>query len=136
MKCRNTSIESIMKCLIVEDSIIVRRIVGSVLRKLGATHILEAGDGKTAWNYLEQESVDLVITDWNMPEMNGLDLVRTIRKHKQTAHIPVIMITIRDRQDDVLKAYEYQVNSYIVKPFTLKSLREKIEQVIKATGEK
>ncbi|NOX38402.1 MAG: response regulator [Calditrichaeota bacterium] len=125
-----------MKCLIVEDSIIVRRILGSVLKKLGVTHILEAGDGKTAWHYLEREPVDLVITDWNMPEMDGLELVQAIRKHERTSHIPVIMITIRDRQDDVMKAYEYQVNSYIVKPFSLKSLKEKIEQVIKATGEK
>ena len=122
-----------MRCLIVEDSVIVRRILGNVLKTLGATHILEAPDGQTAWQFLEKEPVDLIITDWNMPEMNGLELIRTIRSHEHTSHIPVIMVTVRDKQDDVRKAYQHQVSGYIVKPFTLQAIKEKIEQVIHST---
>lgn len=123
-----------MRFLIVDDSLTMRRIVINALKAIGYENVIEASDGKDATEKLTSVGADFVITDWNMPEMSGLELTRWIRANEQFQHLPVLMITTRGNKEDVLEALQARVNSYIVKPFTPQSLKEKIEQVMKATS--
>ncbi|CAM3321875.1 chemotaxis response regulator CheY [Rhodothermus bifroesti] len=120
-----------MKFLVVDDSPTMRRIVCNALREIGYTDVIEAGDGVDALEKLEQETVDFVITDWNMPNMNGLELTRTIRNHSRLSNLPILMVTTRGMKEDVLAAMQARVNNYIVKPFTPEVLREKINLILK-----
>ncbi len=118
-----------MKCLVVDDSATMRRIVSNALKSIGHTDLLEAGDGTEALEHADG-SVDLVITDWNMPNMGGLELVQELRKRSETAETPILMVTTRSVKEDILQAAQAGVNSYIVKPFTPQTLKEKIDEVI------
>lgn len=120
-----------MKFLIVDDSVTMRRIVVNTLKSIGYDQTVEAGDGKDALAKLLSEGADFVITDWNMPEMNGLELVKTIRGNPQFENLPVLMVTTRGNKDDVIDAMKARVNNYVVKPFTPQGLKEKIDQVLK-----
>ncbi len=120
-----------MKFLVVDDSPTMRRIVCNALREIGYTDVIEAGDGVDALEKLEQETVDFVITDWNMPNMNGLELTRTIRNHSRLSNLPILMVTTRGMKEDVIAAMQARVNNYIVKPFTPEVLREKINLILK-----
>ncbi len=122
-----------MRFLVVDDSPTMRRIVCNALREIGYEDIEEAEDGEDAIETLEASSPDFVITDWNMPNMNGLDLTKSIRNHAQHAHLPILMITTRGMKEDVVTAMQAKVNNYIVKPFTPDVLREKIDLVMKTT---
>jgi two-component system chemotaxis response regulator CheY len=122
------------KFLVVDDSLTMRRIVVNALKSLGYESVIEAADGKEAVGKLASEGADFVITDWNMPEMNGLDLVRWIRGNDQFTNLPVLMITTRGNKDDVIEAMKARVNNYIVKPFTPAGLKEKIEAIRKSVG--
>ncbi len=124
------------KFLVVDDSLTMRRIVVNAPKTLGYEQVVEAQDGKDAVAKLMTESPTFVITDWNMPEMNGLDLTKWIRANGQFESIPILMITTRGNKDDVIEAMTARVNNYIVKPFTPQGLKEKIDQILKTTEAK
>lgn len=122
-----------MKCLIVDDSATMRRILVNAMKSIGFNNIVEAGDGKEALERLDAE-IGLVITDWNMPVMGGLELVRALRAREDTAKMPVLMVTTRSGKEDILEAVTAGVNSYILKPFTPPVLKEKIDQLLATTA--
>jgi len=109
----------------------MRRIVCNALNAIGYSELLEAADGCEALLKLSVVPIDFVITDWIMPNMNGLTLTKTIRNHPDFRDLPVLMITTRGMQEDVISALYARVNSYIVKPFSPGTLREKIDLVLK-----
>jgi two-component system chemotaxis response regulator CheY len=118
-----------MKCLIVDDSATMRRILVNALKGIGYADVVEAGDGQEALSKLTPD-VALVITDWNMPVMGGLDFVKALRASPETSQIPILMVTTRSAKEDILQAVEAGVSSYILKPFTPPVLKEKIDQVL------
>lgn len=125
-----------MKCLVVDDSAITRRILVNSLRAIGFTQIVEANDGKHALDLFTPD-VDIVLTDWNMPGMAGVELIRSLRANPELNNIPMLIITSRTGRDDVVEAANAGVNGYVIKPFTPDVLRTKIEEVlarVKATG--
>ncbi len=122
-----------MKFLVVDDSATMRRIVINSLQRIGFTDTLEAADGKEALERFDP-SVQFVITDWNMPNLSGLDLSRALRSRPDGAGVPILMVTTRSVREDILAAVEAGVNNYIVKPFTPQVLKEKIETVLSTVG--
>ena len=122
--------DSQMKVLAVDDFPTMRRIVKTLLRQLGYTNISEAEDGQAALAKLQQERFDLVLLDWNMPRMTGLELLKAIRSDDSLRDIPVVMITAEGRKEDVLEAVKAGVNNFIVKPFTAETLEEKLKKVL------
>jgi two-component system chemotaxis response regulator CheY len=123
-----------IKFLVVDDSLTMRRIVVNALKAIGYESCIEAADGKEAFSKLQSEGADFVISDWNMPEMNGLELVKSIRSSSAFSDTPVLMVTTRGNKDDVIEAMQARVNNYIVKPFTPQALKEKLDQVLKSTS--
>lgn len=120
-----------MRLLVVDDSSTMRRIIKNTLERLGHTDVVEAEHGVEAWEKLSvDESIKVVITDWNMPEMNGLDLVKKIRAEKKYEDMPIIMVTTEGGKAEVITALKAGVNNYIVKPFTPQILKEKLEDVL------
>jgi two-component system chemotaxis response regulator CheY len=117
-----------MKVMLVDDSRTIRNIQKNVLAQLGHSETMEAGDGVEALNLLKQETPDLVLIDWNMPNMDGITLVRKIRETNKT--LPLIMCTTEAQKDRVIEAIKAGVNNYVVKPFNVESLAEKIEQTM------
>ena len=122
-----------MKCLVVDDSSTMRRIVVNALKTIGYVDVVEAGDGHEALAKCDA-TIEMVITDWNMPNMGGLDLVKNLRGSPQTAKLPILMVTTRSVKEDILQAVEAGVNSYILKPFTPQVLKEKLDQITSATS--
>nr|WP_211436576.1 MULTISPECIES: chemotaxis response regulator CheY [unclassified Campylobacter] len=121
----------IVKILVVDDSSTMRRIIKNTLQRLGHQDILEAENGLEAWQLLTQNSdIDILITDWNMPEMNGLELVKKVRAEQKYVDMPIIMVTTEGGKAEVITALKAGVNNYIVKPFTPQVLKEKLEDVI------
>jgi len=118
-----------MTILVVDDFATMRRIITNVLKQLGYEKILEAEDGTAALQVLETEKVDFVITDWNMPQMSGLDLLKAIRASEDKKDIPVLMVTAERMQENIMKAAQAGVNNYIVKPFDAKTLGDKINKI-------
>lgn len=124
-----------LKFLIVDDSQTMRRIVVNLLKNLGYEDFVEASDGKDALVKLAaDDSLNFVITDWNMPVLSGLELVKAIRSDEKMGNIPVLMVTTRGVKDDIIQALKAKVNNYVVKPFTPAILREKIDQILESTG--
>ncbi len=120
-----------MKILVVDDSSTMRRIIKNTLIKIGHTDILEAEDGAKAWKIMQEtEGIDILITDWNMPEMNGLELVKHVRAESKYEDMPIIMVTTEGGKTEVITALKAGVNNYIVKPFTPAVLQEKLEAVL------
>lgn len=119
-----------MRFLVVDDSATMRRIVVNSLQRVGFTDVIEAGDGAEALEKID--SIDFIITDWNMPKLSGAELTRAIRAREDTKGLPVLMVTARSVRDDILSAMEAGVDSYVVKPFTPQVLREKIDAVLAA----
>lgn len=119
-----------MKILAVDDSPTMRRIIINTLKRAGYEDIVEAEDGKDALVKLGENKIDFVITDWNMPEMDGLTLVSHMRQSDDYKSMPVLMVTTRSVKDDIVEALKAGVNNYIVKPFTPETLKEKIDQVL------
>ncbi len=122
-----------MKILIVDDSSTMRRIIGNVVMQLGIDKedFDEAEDGVKAWNKLATKQYDVILTDWNMPNMNGLDLVKKVRKEGNHQSTPIIMITTEGGKGEVITALKAGVNNYIVKPFNAEILKEKLDGVFK-----
>lgn len=123
-----------LKILAVDDSPTMRRIIVNTLKRAGFNDISEATDGKDALAKMKVDNYGLVITDWNMPEMDGLTLVTQIRSTAELHDMPVLMVTTRSVKDDIIEAMKAGVNNYIVKPFTPETLGEKIQQVLKSAG--
>ena len=123
--------EKNMKILIVDDFSTMRRIIKNLLRDLGFNNTEEADDGKTALPMLKSGSFDFLVTDWNMPGMQGIDLLKAIRADEQLAKLPVLMVTAEQKRDQIVAAAEAGVNGYIVKPFDAKTLNAKIQEVMK-----
>ena len=118
-----------MNVLVVDDFATMRRIITNVLKQLGYENIFEAEDGTKALQVLETEKIDFVITDWNMPQMSGLDLLKAIRASEDKKKIPVLMVTAEAMQENIIKAAQAGVNNYIIKPFDAKTLAEKIQKI-------
>jgi two-component system chemotaxis response regulator CheY len=118
-----------IKILVVDDFSTMRRIIKNLLRDLGFTNVDEADDGKTALPILKQGYVDFLITDWNMPEMTGIDLLKAVRADASLAHIPVLMVTAEAKREQIIAAAQAGVNGYVVKPFTAAVLKEKIDKI-------
>ncbi len=119
-----------VKVLVVDDFATMRRIVKNILTQLGYKDIIEADDGTTAQEILKQEKIDLIISDWNMPKMTGLELLKFVRATPALADIPFIMVTAEAQQDNIILAVKAKVSQYIVKPFTADTLGEKIDKVM------
>ena len=119
-----------MRFLVVDDSSTMRRIIINTLNKLGYEDIVEAGNGKEGMDKLSAGKVDVILTDWNMPEMSGIDFIRNVRGAAATKDVPVLMVTTNAAKDDIVEALKVGVNSYVVKPFTPETMKEKIEAVL------
>lgn len=122
-----------MKILIVDDSSTMRRIIGNVVMQLGFAkdNFDEAEDGVKAWKLLSESHYDVILTDWNMPNMNGLELVKKVRSEGTHQKTPIIMITTEGGKSEVITALKAGVNNYIVKPFNAEVLKEKLDGVLK-----
>jgi len=118
-----------MKILIVDDFSTMRRIIKNILRDLGFNNTHEADDGNTALPMLKSGGFDFLITDWNMPGMQGIDLLRAVRSDPNLSSLPVLLVTAEARRDQIVLAAEAGVNGYIVKPFTAQTLKEKIDKI-------
>ena len=118
-----------MKVLVVDDFSTMRRIVKNLLRDLGFTNIQEADDGSTALPMLQGGDFDFVVTDWNMPGMQGIDLLKAIRADVNLSHIPVLLITAEAKKEQIVMAAQAGVNGYIVKPFTAATLKTKLDKI-------
>ncbi len=121
---------SSLRVLIVDDQQSVRGICRYTLNQIGFSDIAEAASGREALRWLEQKMVDLIISDWNMPEIDGITLLKVIRHHPRTARLPFIMATSRSDRDQVREAISCGVNNYIVKPYDAATMRAKIEAVV------
>lgn len=118
-----------MKILIVDDFSTMRRIIKNLLRDLGFNNTHEADDGTTALPMLKSGGFDFLITDWNMPGMQGIDLLRAVRDDPNMSTLPVLLVTAESKKDQIVMAAEAGVNGYIVKPFTAATLEEKIKKI-------
>ncbi|MDH5632771.1 MAG: chemotaxis response regulator CheY [Gammaproteobacteria bacterium] len=118
-----------MKILIVDDFSTMRRIVRNLLNELGFQNIEEADDGATALPKLRNGNFDFLVTDWNMPQMQGIDLLQEVRADAKLANLPVMMVTAEAKKEQIVRAAQAGVNGYIVKPFTAETLREKITKI-------
>jgi two-component system chemotaxis response regulator CheY len=120
-----------MKILVVDDFSTMRRIVRNLLTELGFTsaNITEADDGNSALAVLRAQPIDFVVTDWNMPGMTGIDLLRSIRADDALKSLPVLMVTAENSREQIIAAAQAGVNGYIVKPFTAVTLKEKIDRI-------
>lgn len=118
-----------MKILIVDDFSTMRRIIKNLLRDLGFNNTHEADDGNTAWPLLKSGNFDFLVTDWNMPGMQGIDLLRAVRADPGLCSLPVLLVTAEARRDQIVLAAEAGVNGYIVKPFTAQTLKEKLDKI-------
>lgn len=118
-----------MKILVVDDFSTMRRIVKNLLSDLGFKNIDEADDGNTALPKLKSGNFDFLVTDWNMPGMTGIDLLKAVRADPQLASIPVLMVTAESKREQIIEAAQAGVNGYVVKPFTAGTLEEKINKI-------
>jgi two-component system chemotaxis response regulator CheY len=118
-----------MKILVVDDFSTMRRIIKNLLRDLGFTNTDEADDGNTALPMLQTGKYDFLVTDWNMPGMTGIDLLRNVRADENLKTLPVLMVTAEAKRDQIVAAAQAGVNGYVVKPFTAAVLKEKIDKI-------
>lgn len=123
-----------MKILVVDDFSTMRRIVKNLLKELGFTNIEEADDGATALPMLKQGNFDFLVTDWNMPGMTGIDLLKAVRADPALAHLPVLMVTAEAKREQIIMAAQAGVNGYVVKPFNGPTLKEKIDKIFERTN--
>jgi len=118
-----------MKILVVDDFSTMRRIVKNLLRDLGFTNTFEADDGNTALPMLQTGNFDFLVTDWNMPGMTGIDLLKAVRADPKLVNLPVLMVTAEAKREQIILAAQTGVNGYVIKPFTAGTLKEKIEKI-------
>lgn len=118
-----------MSILVVDDMATMRRIIKNLLRDLGFTNTQEADDGLTALPLLQSGNFDFLVTDWNMPGMQGIDLLKAVRSDDKLKELPVLMVTAESKRDQIVEAAQAGVNGYVVKPFTAGTLEEKINKI-------
>jgi two-component system chemotaxis response regulator CheY len=123
-----------MKILVVDDFSTMRRIIKNLLKDLGFTNIQEADDGSTALPMLQRGDFDFVVTDWNMPGMQGIDLLRAIRADEKLKNTPVLMVTAEAKKEQIIAAAQAGVNGYVIKPFTAATLKEKLTKIFERLG--
>jgi two-component system chemotaxis response regulator CheY len=121
-----------MRVLAVDDSATMRRIIKNQLKQSGVDEVDEAANGREALNFLGRVQYDLLITDWNMPEMSGLDLVLEVRRTEPFKKLPILMITTVSAKEDIVNALKAGVNNYVVKPFDAATLQAKVTQLVSA----
>ena len=118
-----------MKFLVVDDFSTMRRIVRNLLKDLGFANVQEAEDGIDALNRLREEDFDFVVSDWNMPNMTGIELLRTIRSDAKLKHLPVLIVTAEAKRENIIEAAQAGASGYIIKPFTAATLDEKLNKI-------
>ena len=123
------ALDTSIKVLVVDDFATMRRIVKGVLKQLGFKDVIEADDGTTALDELKKENIGLIVSDWNMPKMTGLELLKKVRQDDELKSIPFIMVTAEGQKENIIEAVKAGVSNYIVKPFTPETLSEKLEKV-------
>jgi two-component system chemotaxis response regulator CheY len=123
-----------IKFLVVDDFSTMRRIVRNLLKELGFTNVDEAEDGAVAWQKIQGTNFDFIITDWNMPNMDGLTLLQTIRGDANYKTLPVLMITAEAKKENIIAAAQAGASGYIVKPFTAATLNEKLQKIFEKLG--
>ena len=128
------AIDKNMKILIVDYFSTMRRIIKNLLRDLGFTNTQEADDGQTALPMLQSGSFDFLVTDWNMPGMQGIDLLKAVRADENLKNLPVLLVTAEAKREQIVEAAQCGVNGYIVKPFTAQTLEEKINKIFERIG--
>jgi two-component system chemotaxis response regulator CheY len=120
-----------IKVLIVDDFATMRRILKNILKQLGFKNLVEADDGTSAWDVLENQSIDLIISDWNMPKMTGLELLKKVRADSRYAGKPFLMVTAEAQKQNVIEAVQAGVSNYVVKPFTAEAISDKLEKILR-----
>lgn len=118
-----------MRVLVVDDFSTMRRIVKNILRQLGFTNIVEADDGTTAWEVLNKDRIEFIISDWNMPQMTGIELLRKVRSSEEFGDLPFLMVTAEAQQENIIEAVQAKVSNYVVKPFTAEIMKQKIDKI-------
>jgi two-component system chemotaxis response regulator CheY len=130
LKAVKSQEDRIMKILVVDDSLTMRKIIVNSLSRLGFKEVVEAENGRKAFESLSNGGADLILTDWNMPEVSGLELVQMVRGNDALKKTPILMITTNSAKEEVVEALKAGVNNYLVKPFTPEALKEKILGVV------
>lgn len=118
-----------MRVLVVDDFSTMRRIIKNILRQLGFDNVIEADDGTTAWEVINNEKIDFIVSDWNMPQMTGIELLRKVRSSEEYGALPFLMVTAEAQQENIIEAVQAKVSNYIVKPFTAETLKQKIDKI-------
>lgn len=126
--------EKNVKILVVDDFATMRKVLRNLLKQAGYENIVEAEDGVTALRVLKSQKIDFIISDWNMPNMSGLELLKAVRADNDIAKMPFLMVTAEALQDNVIAAVKAGVSNYIVKPFTAERLNEKIAKIMEKMG--
>jgi len=125
-----------MKILVVDDFSTMRRIVKNLLKELGFTHFDEADDGATAWPMAQTGKYDFIVSDWNMPQMTGIQLLKNVRADDKIKDTPFLLITAEAKRSQILEAAQAGVDGYIVKPFTAATLNEKIQKIFERVAQR
>ena len=118
-----------MRVLVVDVFSTMRLIVRNILRQLVFQNVVDADDGTSAWEVLNREKIDFIVSDWNMPQMTGIDLLRKVRSSEQFANIPFLMVPAEAQQENIIEAVQAKVSNYIVKPFTADTMKQKIDKI-------
>jgi len=118
-----------LRILVVDDFATMRRIIKNILKQLGFNNIEEADDGNSAWERLNRGDIDFIVSDWNMPNMTGIELLRKVRNSEEFAGLPFLMVTAEAQQENIIEAVQAKVSNYIVKPFTAETMMQKIEKI-------
>ncbi len=118
-----------IRILVVDDFSTMRKIIKNILRQLGYTNVVEADDGSTAWDVLNRDQIEFIISDWNMPKMSGIELLRKVRASEEYGGLPFLMVTAEAQQENIIEAVQAKVSNYIVKPFTPETLDQKIQKI-------
>jgi two-component system chemotaxis response regulator CheY len=121
-----------IRFLVVDDFSTMRRIIKNFLNDLGYANVQEADDGNTALPILKAGNIDFLITDWNMPGMPGLDLLKAVRADPKLAKLPVLLLTAEAKREQIVEAAQAGVNGYVIKPFTAQTLKEKLDKILAA----
>ncbi|MCX7035457.1 MAG: chemotaxis response regulator CheY [Proteobacteria bacterium] len=125
---------SAVRFLVVDDFSTMRRIIKNFLNDLGYNHVQEADDGMTALPILKSGTIDFLITDWNMPGMQGLDLLKAVRADAKISKMPVLLLTAEAKREQIIEAAQAGVNGYVIKPFTAQTLKDKLDKILAGKG--
>ena len=118
-----------LRVLVVDDFSTMRKIIKNIIKQLGFENIVEADDGTTAWETLNRDNIEFIVSDWNMPKMTGIELLRKVRASEEYADLPFLMVTAEAQQENIIEAVQAKVSHYIVKPFTPETLGQTIDKI-------